>query len=290
MAQYSIKEVETLSGVKAHTLRIWEQRYDFLKPSRTDTNIRFYTDEQLRLLLNVSMLNREGYRISKIAEMTREELGKEILKISESTTHSDFLLDQLTEAMLDFNELKFEHTLSQSIMKLGFEQAFTKLVFPFMIRTGVLWATGSVRPVQEHFITNLIRRKISAAIDNQYVQANENSKRYVLFLPEGETHELGLLFSQYLLRQKNHHVAYIGCSLPFEDIEFISNFFKPDYLLTFITVPLEDIDVSDYIKKVADAFPTLTILVGGAQVEPLIDTLPKNVRAINGVDSLNSYM
>ncbi len=289
MAQYSIKEVETLSGVKAHTLRIWEQRYDFLKPHRTDTNIRYYSDDQLRMLLNISMLNREGFRISKIAEMTREQLGQEVMKIADTTNHADHLLDQLTQAMLDFNEHRFERTLSQAIMKIGFEAAFNNLVFPFMIRTGVLWAAGSIRPAQEHFITNLIRRKLSVAIDNQFVEPNENSKRYVLFLPEGETHELLLLFTEFLLRQKNHHVAYLGSSLPFEDISYINEHFKPDYLITFITVPLHSGNVKEYVSNLSASFPAIDILIGGSQIEPLIGLLPYNVKPLTGIESLVKY-
>ena len=207
MGQYSIKEVETLTGVKAHTLRIWEQRYDFLKPSRTDTNIRYYTDEQLRMLLNIGTLNRNGMKISKIAELGKGELAKEVMNIYEDANEPDSLLDSMVHSMLDFDERRFEKTLTSAILKLGFEQAFTKLVFPFMSRTGVLWATGSVRVAQEHFITNLIRRKVLVAIDAQHIEVTKKTKKFILFLPEGEVHELLLMFTEYLLRKQNHEVA-----------------------------------------------------------------------------------
>ncbi len=290
MSQYSIKEVEILSGVKAHTLRIWEQRYDFLKPHRTDTNIRYYTNEQLKLLLNISMLNREGIKISKIADMTREQMNQELLRITNTSNQADHLLDQLIQSMLDFSEQRFERTLSNAIMKLGFEEAFNKLIFPFMIRTGVLWATGSVRPVQEHFITNLIRRKISVATDNQFVEPDEKSKKFVLFLPEGETHELLLLFTEYVLRKHNHIVAYVGTSLPYEDIEFINSHFQPDFLVTFITVPMEGDSLITYIKNISANFPKVQILMGGSQVDHLSGSLPSNVRHISSTESLLSFV
>ena len=195
MAQYSIKEVETLSGVKAHTLRIWEQRYHLLTPERTDTNIRFYSDEQLRMLLNIATLNRNGMKISKIAGLEKGALNQEVLKVFESANQPDNLLDSLIHSMLDFDERRFEKTLSDAILKIGFDDAFVKLLFPFLIRTGILWATGAVRIVQEHFITNLIRRKIYVAIDSVFVEPNKQSKKFILFLPEGETHDLLLLFT-----------------------------------------------------------------------------------------------
>ena len=266
MGQYSIKEVETLSGVKAHTLRIWEQRYDFLKPKRTDTNIRYYTDEQLRLLLNIGTLNRNGMKISKIAELGKTELSKQVMNVYDVTHEPDYLLDSLIHSMLDFDERRFEKTLNSAILKLGFDETFGKLIFPFMTRTGALWTTGAVRVAQEHFISNLIRRKILVAIDGQHISANIRTRKFILFLPEGETHELLLMFSEYLLRKHNHEVIYIGASLPLEDLAFIYKTFKPDYLVTFITAPMKHNSVATYIKKLCAVYPQSKIVAGGAQL------------------------
>lgn len=287
MANYSIKDIETLSGVKAHTLRIWEQRYDFLKPHRTDTNIRYYTDEQLRKLLNISLLNKHGVKISRIANMTEAQLVEEVRKLSEGATTPDSMMDALVHSMLDFDEARFEKVLSSSIMKLGFQRCFTELIFPFMIRTGMMWATGAVRPSQEHFITSLVRRKLCVAIDSQFVQDRPDAQRYVLFLPEGETHELLLLFTEYMLRVQNHKVAYLGNSLPFEDVEFINSVFKPEYFITYFTVPLRETTVSDYILQMAKAFPNSRIVAGGAQIETIeADDVPANVSLVRNLDQL----
>ena len=289
MGQYSIKEVETLSGVKAHTLRIWEQRYDFLRPKRTDTNIRYYTDDQLRLLLNIGTLNRNGVKISKIAEMKEDEMRRQVLKIHEQTCVPDNFLDSLIQSMLDMDEARFEKTLSSAIMKMGFEDTFIKLIFPFMSRTGVLWSTGAIRVVQEHFITNLIYRKICVAVDNQFVEITEKSKRFALFLPEGETHELLLRFTEYLLRKNNHHVTYIGTSLPFDELDFIARKFKPDYLVTYITLPLNDITIDSYLTQLAKSFSNTKIIVGGAQLTNLTTTkLKGHIIPVNSASELMS--
>ena len=286
MAQYSIRDIEVLSGVKAHTLRIWEQRYDFLKPLRTDTNIRYYTDEQLKNILNVSLLNRNGFRISKIANMKHEDINSEVLKIATENAEPSVYLDSLVHAMLDFDEARFEKTLTSSIVSLGFESTFNAVVFPFMQRTGTLWTTGAVRPVQEHFITNLIRRKITVATDSQFVKLTENSKKFVLFLPSGETHELLLLFTEYILRSHNHKVVYVGTSIPFDDIEYIYNDFKPDFFLTFFTVVPSELPLQGYINRIASTFPATKIVVGGAQIMFNPVDLPKNVYAIRSCEQL----
>ncbi len=282
MGQYSIKEVETLSGVKAHTLRIWEQRYDFLKPKRTDTNIRYYTDEQLRLLLNIGTLNRNGMKISKIAELGKENLGAHVLNLYEETEHATHLLDALIHSMLDFDEQRFEKTLNSAIKKMGFQEAFTQLIFPFLSRTGVLWTAGEVRVAQEHFISNLVRRKIMVAIDKQQLKLTKNSKKIILFLPEGENHELQLLFSDFLLREKNHQTAYLGASLPLNELGFITDKFKPDYLVVFATVPLQQMSFHTYLKKLSSLYPRTKVIAGGTQLDST-DKLPANCLSVKSI-------
>lgn len=290
MAQYSIKDVELLSGVKAHTLRVWEQRYDFLRPERTNTNIRFYTDEQLKKILNISLLNRNGYKISRIAEMTDADLKNEVIQITNQTQSADNLLDSLTQSMIDFDETRFERTLSTAILKHGFEEAFTRTVFPFLIRTGVLWTAGTILPVQEHFITNLIRRKLMVAIDNQSAEPMPGAKRFVLFLPEGETHELMLLFIEFILRKNRQKVAYIGNSLPLADVEFIHKSFNPDALVTYLTVPQSEMPLKNFINKLSASFPQSSILIGGRQVETYSSELPANTHLIRSIDELRIYI
>lgn len=290
MAQYSISDIEMLTGIKAHTLRIWEQRYNFLTPHRTDTNIRYYTDDQLKLILNIGLLNRNGFKISKIAEMKSEDLKSAVLEVTSTHQEPSVYLDALTHAMIDFDEALFEKTLSSAIMRSGFYRAFHDVIFPFMQRTGILWSTGVVRPAQEHFISNLIRRKLSVAIDNQFVQTTEKSKRFVLFLPSGENHELLLLFTEYVLRMHQHEVAYIGTSVPFEDISFIRERFKPDYLVTFFTISPAEMPLQVYIERLASSFSDLTLLIGGSLLQTPTFDLPSNVRLVKSVNDLEGVL
>lgn len=290
MAQYSIKDLELLSGVKAHTLRIWEQRYDFLKPHRTDTNIRYYTDEELKSVLNISLLNRHGLKISRIAHLSAQEISNKVLDISVQKQEPDVLLDSLIHSMIEFDENRFEKVLSQAITKHGFELAFSDVLFPFMVRAGVLWSTGTIRPAQEHFISNLLRRKLCVAIDSLVVQRNANTRKFVLFLPEGETHELLLLYTEYLLRKHNHEVAYLGNSVPFDDIDFVEKTFKPDCLLTYFTIPFLDVPLQTYVDSLSSAFPNCKIVVGGAQLELNECKLPLNVTRLSSFADLQQVI
>jgi DNA-binding transcriptional MerR regulator len=290
MGQYSIKDIESLSGIKAHTIRIWEQRYDFLTPHRTDTNIRYYSDEQLKMILNIALLNKNGYKISKIAEMDAEQIKDIILHLSDSSDHSDALHDSLIHAMVDFDEIRFEKTLNAAIIRMGFAQTFEHLIIPFLERTGLLWSTGVIKPIQEHFMSNLIKRKLAVAIDSQFVTRDSNTRKFVLFLPEGEWHELMLLYTDLLLRTHHQEVIYLGCSVPMEDIQSLGAVFKPDYLVSFITSPLQAITIQRFINELSGTYPDLKILLGGPQVSMLKPALPTNVIYINNTETLLTHI
>jgi len=288
MGQYSIKEVETLSGVKAHTLRIWEQRYDFLKPQRSDTNIRYYTDDQLRMLLNIGTLNRSGMKISKIAELGQEELNKTVLNLYEEAHEEGNMLDSLIHAMLDFDETRFEKTLSSAILEMGFEKAFSQLVFPFLARTGVLWTTGAVSIAQEHFISHLIRKKLKVAIDSQVVQVSAKTKKFILFLPEWETHDVLLLFTDYILRKHNQRVIYLGAKMPLNEMERVIKASNPDYLVTFLTVPLDDMTLDSFTSTLLAASPSSKLILGGELLNNQSTIVPANCIKVNSVSDLLS--
>ncbi|MFY7911452.1 MAG: MerR family transcriptional regulator, partial [Emticicia sp.] len=163
MSNYSIKDLEQLSGIKAHTLRIWEQRYNIINPKRTDTNIRTYDDNDLKLVLNIALLKDHDYKISEIAKLSLEELSKEVLAISDKQLNYPDQIHALTIAMIDIDEERFEKIMSTNILQFGFENTMINIIYPFLSRIGTLWVTGSIGPAQEHFITNLIRQKIIVA-------------------------------------------------------------------------------------------------------------------------------
>ncbi len=286
MSNYSIKDLEHLSGIKAHTLRIWEQRYNIINPKRTDTNIRTYDDQDLKLVLNISLLKDHGYKISEIAKLSLDELSKEVISISDKQLNYPDQIHALTIAMIDIDEDRFERIMSTNILQFGFENTMINIIYPFLSRIGTLWLTGSIGPAQEHFITNLIRQKMIVAIDGQVVKSTANSKKYVLYLPEGEMHEMGLLFANYILRARNNKVIYLGQSLPFTELQFVCDLHKPDHIFTAITsVPGQE-DVQEYINRMGASFPGIEIYLTGHQVVGQGLETPPNVRIIPNVRQL----
>lgn len=277
MANYSIKELENLSGIKAHTIRIWEKRYNLIEPSRTDTNIRYYCDKDLKRLLNVAILNRQGIKISEIAKLKDDELAERVVNMATDTGDAERNIEQLVIAMIDMDELKFDRILSRYIMNKGFENAVVKVFFPFFERIGILWQTGSINPAHEHFVSNLFRQKLMVAIDNIMVTDNQNAKKFILFLPEGEYHELGLLFYNYLIRKSGQKVFYLGSSVPFNDVVETSKMVDADYLFTTITALLSRDDTIKYLKNLSKTFPLQKIFVTGQQIEQMLKQPPSNV-------------
>lgn len=266
MSSYSIKDLEQLSGIKAHTLRIWEQRYNIINPKRTDTNIRTYDDLDLKLVLNIALLKEHDYKISEIAKMNLEELNREVMSISDKQLSYPDQIHALTLAMIDLDEERFEKVISTNILQFGFENTMINIIYPFLSRIGTLWVTGSIGPAQEHFISNLIRQKLIVAIDGQVVKLNEDSKKFVLFLPEGELHEIGLLFANYILRARNHKVIYLGQTLPFNELVFVCELHKPDFIYTSIISTPGQEDVQFFVDKLCNQFPDTQILLTGYQV------------------------
>ncbi|MBY0433434.1 MAG: MerR family transcriptional regulator, partial [Cyclobacteriaceae bacterium] len=209
MGKYSIKELEKLSGIKAHTIRIWEKRHRIILPERTDTNIRYYSDDDLKKIINISLLNNNGVKISKIANLSTDELVKQVHVLSENKSNTDIHIDQLVVAMIDMEEENFEKILAGLIIRYGFEKTIIEIVYPFLEKIGILWHTGNITPAQEHFISHLVRQKIIVAIDSLAL-APKTSTRVVLFLPDEELHELGLLFHHYLVKKAGFRTYYLG--------------------------------------------------------------------------------
>jgi len=276
LAKYAIKELEHLSGIKAHTIRIWEQRYNLLEPERTETNIRLYSDADLKTLLNVSFLNSHGMKISKIAKMAPEELHKAVLKLGESEQQTVFQVDTLLAAMIEFDEAKFDKALTTPILQYGFEQAMLNVVYPFLEKIGILWQTSNIHPAHEHFVSNLIRQKLLVAIDGQSLHRSPNATRLLLFLPEGEFHELALLFINFLARARGYYVMYLGQSLPLSDLVEVAEKVTPDFIISVFTSAPERDQVQHYINTLAQSFNCHLLLYGSLlQQENLV--LPEKV-------------
>lgn len=288
MSTYSIKDLEQLSGIKAHTLRIWEQRYNLLNPKRTETNIRFYDDDDLKLILNVALLNDNGFKISKIASMNQEEMRAGVMKLTDRTLTHDDQIHALTICMIEMDEERFDKVLSTNILKLGFEQTMMNIVYPFMSKIGVLWQTGAINPAHEHFISNLVRQKLIVAIDGQV--ASSGGKKFLLFLPEGELHEISLLFASYLIKSKAHKVVYLGQNTPNEDLMAVYKIHKPDYMLTVITTSPSSEYAQEYLNTLASRFSLTQILVTGYQVIGQDFVMPPNVKLMNYIRDIRELL
>ncbi|WP_242920444.1 MerR family transcriptional regulator [Pontibacter liquoris] len=287
MAQYTIKELEHLSGIKAHTIRVWEQRYNILCPQRTDTNIRYYSDEDLKSLLNISLLNERGYKISRIAKMEQEQILQTVRQLCEAPCQGSHHISSLVAAMVDMDEDKFDKALSTATLQLGFQEVMHEVIYPFLNKIGILWQTGNISPAHEHFVSNLIRQKLIVAIDGQVVRRQEGAPTYLLYLAEGELHELALLYMNYIIRLHNLHVIYLSQNLPFKDLELTYEQCKPDYICTVMTSAPERDQVQGYLNKLSERFPDCQIMVYGFQVQYDFLTFPANVRRL---DCMRDFM
>ena len=287
MNVYSIRDLENFSGIKAHTIRIWEQRYHLLQPVRTDTGIRTYTDIDLKRILNIAALqNKGGIKISKIAELTEAEISEKILALSGGELDFPEHIQALTVAMMDLDEYRFQELTKTITDAYGFENYMLKVIYPFLTRLGTLWLSGSVGPAQEHFITHLIRQKIIAAIDSQMAKPMANAKKFLLYLPEGELHEIGLLFASYLIRARKHSAVYLGQSLPFDELCLAYEIHQPDYVFSvFTTEPAQDA-ISAYVADLDKQLPDAIIMLTGYNVLHSPEPVPERIQLISDFNTL----
>ena len=265
MAIYSIGDLAKLSGIRAPTLRMWEQRYGVLEPKRTDRNVRYYDDDDLRHLLNVAVLNRHGLRISKIAGLGERELRRRVAELTLDNDEAETVLDALTLSMLEMDEARFERIFRLNVEQLGFEETIMTVVFPFLEKLGVLWLTGSVKPVQEAFTSGLIRRKLLVATDALEVAPAPDAPRLLLYLPKGESQEMSLLLLHYLARKRGLRTYYLGRDVSVADLEDAAPLIQPDLLFTMVTETFTDARIGDYARRVRAACPDAELLLSGYQ-------------------------
>jgi len=290
MANYSIKDLENFTGIKAHTIRMWEKRYNIVTPKRTCTNIRFYDDDDLKKLLNVSVLNRHGVKISNIVTFSDESASEKILNYSQSKNDTETQVEGLVLAMIDLDEMKFEKIFNTAVINLGFEEAILKLMYPFFEKIGILWQIGSINPAQEHFISNMLRQKLIAATDGIIQKANSRSRSFVLFLPEGVYHELGLLFLQYILKKNQHKVFYLGESVPVEGLIEVARAKNVNYFVLSLISSITKPEIIRYLQILADQFPNHTIFLTGSGIRNIEFQIPKNIRPIESIDKFKKEL
>jgi DNA-binding transcriptional MerR regulator len=289
MIKYSIKDLEKITGIKAHTIRIWEKRYNIVEPSRTQTNIRFYSDEDLRHLMNVAILNKYGYKISNIQSMSVAEVNQSVIELSNQDIDNDHQVDNLVMAMIELDEQRFDKIITSSIIKHGFDYTFESLLHRFLEKIGVLWQTGSVNPAQEHFISQLIRQKLILAIDGQH-DYTTNQKTFLLFLPEKEYHEIALLYLHFLIRKSGHAVIYLGQNVPLVNLKDIFEIHQIDYLLTSITSNLTAEEIHGFFEEFNRLYGNRKLLLGGNCIRENISMLPANAIFLKSIPDFTEFL
>jgi methanogenic corrinoid protein MtbC1 len=262
MEAFTIRDLENLTGVKAHTIRIWEQRYNFLRPQRTSTNIRYYCNDELKKILNIALLNKYGYKISTIDKMTENVLKEKILSLNNPEAQQERITHELIQAMVDMDIEGFEEVIDRQIHLRGIEKTIIHIIFPFLERVGVLWVTDNINPAQEHLISNVIRQKLIVGIDavNSRLQVD---KTVILFLPEGEHHELGLLFVSFLLKCRGVQMIYLGADVPLKDLAFVARTKKPDFVYTHITAAPNSLQLDRFIQHYCSQIDGVPLVISG---------------------------
>ncbi len=287
MTAFTIKDLENLSGIKAHTIRIWEQRYTFLKPNRTDTNIRYYSNEQLKVVLNIALLNKYGFKISHIDKMSEKELNDKILSLSNVQAQQERTVNLLIQHMVDLDMDNFELELDHYIDSKGVERTITQIIFPFLERIGILWLTNHINPAQEHLVSNIIRQKLLVGIEKSNSPISHN-KTVLMFLPSGEHHELGLLFAYYLLKSRGIKILYIGANIPLKDVEYVANLRKPEFLYTHLTSVAANFNFPKFLQTIGTQLKNYKLLVSGKVVNQYKKKLPDNVSFKNTFEEILS--
>jgi MerR family transcriptional regulator, light-induced transcriptional regulator len=276
MNTFTIKDLENLSGIKAHTIRIWEQRYSFLKPERTGTNIRFYSNNELKTVMNIALLNKFGYKISHIDKMTGEEIKDRLLSLNQVQAQQERIVNELIESMIDLDIDKFELILGNYIIARGIERSISQIIFPFLEKIGILWLTSHINPAQEHLVSNIIRQKLIVGIES-VVSSVDLKKTILLFLPEGEYHELGLLFLYYILKSRGAKVVYLGANVPLDDVEYVAKLKTPDFLFSHLTTVGHNFSFDRFITNITKKFSGIPIIISGQLTHTFEKKIPPSI-------------
>jgi DNA-binding transcriptional MerR regulator len=288
VALYSISDLEKMSGIKAHTIRAWERRFDLFAPDRTETNLRTYSDDDLRKILNISILSKHGYKISRIADMREQDICNTVRELC--CTDAESVINELIAYMVSLDEDAFRQRINLSVELEGMEKVMLHLVYPFMERIGILWLTGAISPAQEHFVSNIIRNRLIVELERIKQPHNPERSTFLLFLPENDLHEIGLLFYHYAISVRGFNVIYLGQSLPYEDLKITLSLRPCNYLFTSVVLPMEGDTLNTYFKKLSTDFPNHHIFAAGSQVSEHLTYSAPNISAITRGQDLIAFL
>lgn len=267
MKKFSISDIEGLTGIKAHTIRAWESRYNLVPPKRTSTNIRYYDEDDLKMLLNIVTLNENGYKISKIAEMGPKQIGDLVAQLKTNWNNDSVQLLNLSDATVAYDEVTFSQVLAGCVSQMGLVNTMDTVLFPFMRKVGMLWQTGAIDPSHEHFASSLIRDRLIVEIDRVEKPQIEAPKRFLLFLPEDELRETGLLFARYLLKKCGHDILYLGSEVPYTDLKKVTESYHPDFAFIVLTSLNLGKNINKVIGRVMDYIDVPLIVAGSLIAE-----------------------
>jgi DNA-binding transcriptional MerR regulator len=290
---YSISDLEQLSGVQTHTIRIWERRYKALEPMRSAGNTRLYDDNQLKRLLNIVSLSQSGLRISHVCSLTdlemRNLLDKELEKVESPVAKYEYYISQLLSFGLGYDEIEFDRLISIALEEYGLKVTYTNIMYPLLVRLGLMWRSDNICPAQEHFLSNIIRQKISAAT-NEIRQDIAPKSTWVLFLPEDEDHDIGLLFANYLLRLSGQKVIYLGAKVPVDSLKEVIASVKVDHLLLFMVRSRQINANSEYLTMLSVSFPDQLIHVAGSTRVLGDVAMEGNLKLMKSIDDLENQI
>ena len=289
MNAFTIKDLENLSGIKAHTIRIWEQRYSFLNPQRTETNIRYYSGDELKTVLNIALLNKYGFKISHIDKMSIAEMRDKTLSLNQAQAQIERMVNELISCMVDMKLDEFEMLLDGYIKSKGIEKTIPQIIFPFLERIGILWITNHINPAQEHLVTNIIRQKLIMGIETCHAPLVQK-KTVLVFLPEGEHHELGILFTNYLFKSRGIKVIYLGANVPLKDVEYVATLKKPDFLYSHLTSVANNFNFEKFLVNVQNRIPEFQVIVSGALTQNYKKRIPTNVSFKKSLSEVMEYI
>lgn len=288
MNQFTIKDIENLSGIKAHTWRIWEQRYQIGISQRKESNHRFFNNDNLKQILRIAYLYRRGFKISKIAALAPEEMKAMALSELPDKNVNEFYINELIEASIDLDEERFERTFNEALRNMRIEEVILNIINPFQEKIGVLWLTDHLIPAQEHFTSNIIRHKVAKAIDDLPFVRNTEKKEILLFTPENERHELLLQFVHYLLKKNGNKVIYFGSNTSLQSIEMYMQNRPFKYLYFHLITNLTSISPDEYLRDISHRFPDKQIIMSGTEVLQVAQA-PKNVRLLKSVQEIVDF-
>jgi MerR family transcriptional regulator, light-induced transcriptional regulator len=276
MHVFGIKDLENLSGIKAHTIRIWEQRYSFLKPERTPTRVRYYSNKELKIILDAALLNRCGYKISEIDRMNEQAIHLKIKQLTAPELQGEIHINELIHCIIDLDIEGIEKILDDYISVQGLDKAIQHLIFPFLERTGILWMRNRLHPAQEGLVSNIMRQNLIAGIEGSSVNISSN-KKILLFLPEGGSKDLGLLCVCYLLKKQGIEPIYLGANVPVKDIQFIWKCKKPHFLCTHLTNKFQETEVKKFIKQINQLMPFMPLIILGGTAGKQVKKMPVHI-------------